>query len=146
MKKINQLFGMFAVITAIWLVINLILIPLNWEIVFHDKDITNAVEFLIIFGFLFIMVFDISVIGWIIVVTLLRKNARLHYFLLAGAILCFFVLAAAKVMTDEVGRESMSGLGASGEYLIFNFMVGLQILYNLYFIIASRRLNEQRYR
>jgi hypothetical protein len=120
--------------TAIWMGVNLILAPLNWDDVFKNTATTTGVEMFMILGFLLALIFDGSSILWIVVRGLKpgsyrRKTAPL----LAGSILCVFLLMAVKVMADEVGRESRMGFGAVGEYVVLTALLCFHIAYNLYF-------------
>jgi hypothetical protein len=140
LKTSYRILRILALATAIWIGINLILVPLNWDVVFHDTETTTGVEMFVILGFLFTLIFDISSIPWIIIRRFKpglyrERNACL----LAGSILCLFVLIAIKVMADEVGRESRMGLGAAGEYIIFNVLLLLHIAYNLYFYLVTKK-------
>ena len=142
MKISNRFILGFAVITALWLIINLILVPFNWEIVFHDIATTAGIEIVMLFGFLLAAVFDLTVIGWIINRLRSKSNVRHFFVLLLGSVLCLLALFAAKVMADDIGRQSRYELGASGEYVMFNIFVGLQVLYNFYFIGTILKMNR----
>lgn len=143
METSGRLLRILALGTAIWIGVSLILAPLNWDVVFHDTEATTGVEMFMILGFLFALVFDIASIPWIIVrrfTSGLYREKTIYF--LSGSILCLFLLIAAKVMADEVGRESRLGLGAAGEYIIFNVLLFLHIAYNLYFYSITKKRGQ----
>jgi hypothetical protein len=141
MKNTSQLIRSFAAVTAIWLTINLIMVPFNWEAVFHDTLVLSGAEIFMFIGMLLIFLFNVAVIVWVSSRKLQGSAKASQYnYLFTGAVLCFFVLFAAKVMAAEIGWESLMGWDFSVKYLLFNILLCLQILYNIYFIFTSRKL------
>jgi len=131
---------LFGVGSLFWLVLNMILMPLNWDAVFVNKEITTGVEVFVLLGFLSILLFDLLVVPWVCLRRYHHKSVSgLDSYLLIGSIACLFVLVTAKVMTDEVGRESRFGLGCCGEFAILNALLLIQIAYNVYFLFAYKK-------
>ena len=127
-----------------WLVINLVLVPVNWKAVFHQPEITTGMEYFILTGFLFIILLDLSVIAWMMS-RYISKKPRFRYqdMIVPGAVCCLLLLAVTKIMADEVGRESRMGMEYLSEYIIFNILFGFQLLYFLVFMRIIRNLNQR---
>jgi len=126
-------------LSGIWLLTIMILAPLNWNVVFDDIETTSFVEIFMLFGLLLVILFDIAVVIWFITrYTLRLPPFRNQFHVLIGAVFCLFFLASAKVMADEVGRESRLGLVATGEFIILNILFGVQLGYNVFFVFVTR--------
>jgi hypothetical protein len=112
----------------------MILMPVNWQDVFVEKDTVAGVEVFMLFGFLSILLFDLLVIFR----SLIRKARKrmvspLDSRFLTGGIACIFALILAKVMADEVGREIGLELKLGEEFVLLNVLLLIQIIYNIYF-------------
>ncbi|MBN2092154.1 hypothetical protein JW964_21220 [candidate division KSB1 bacterium] len=143
-KSFDQFLSAFAWISAIWLALNLILIPFNWQDVFIDKQIVSGTEVFLLSGFISIFLFDLLAIFWSLINKSLHESApKQKYYLLAGGILCLFFLAIVKVMADEVGRESRLLMGGMGEYIILNILLLIQIAYNIFFFLVLKRIKSR---
>jgi hypothetical protein len=139
-RHFGRFMYLFGVGSLFWLALNMILVPLNWDAVFLNKELTTGVEIFLLLGFLSILLFDLLVVPWVCLRRYHHESiSGVESHLLVGSIACLFVLVAAKVMTDEVGRESRFGLDCRGEFAILYALLLIQIAYNVYFLFAYKK-------
>lgn len=139
-KPFGQLLYVLAWGAAIWMAFNMILMPLNWQEVFIDKQTTTGVEIFLLFGFGLILLFDLLVTFFAMVDKFRKRSLPAsNNYLLAGGIFCLFMLLTSKVLADEVGRESRFGLGVVGEYIILNIPLLIQMAFIFYAIFVLRK-------
>lgn len=108
----------------------------------------NRVGLIMIAGFMAIMVFNISSILW-----LGRslfgdgEQKALNLGLLVFGIVCLVLLAAEKVMTDEVAHETVGGWSIQGEYIMLYGMLVIQLVFNVLMakrLLGTRRISRER--
>jgi hypothetical protein len=143
MSSTGKIFMVWSLMAMAWLVINLVLVPVHWNAVFHQPEITTGTEYFILTGFLCIILLDLSVIAWMMS-RYISKKPRFRYqeTIVPGAVCCLLLLVVAKVMADEVGRESRMDMEYLSEYIIFNILLGFQLLYFLVFMRIIGNLNQ----
>jgi hypothetical protein len=99
-------------------------------------------------GFIAILVFNISSILWLgrsLVEG--RERRALNVGLMVLGLVCLFLLAAGKVMTDEVAHETVGGWSIQGEYVMLYGMLVLQLVFNVLMakrLLGTRRISKER--
>ena len=138
--QLNEFLKKIAWITLAWLVINVILILISWPNIFQGKESLGGLKLIILAGFILTFIFDIFIIIWTCL-NIFRKTALpvFNTLLLIGGILCLLVLNIAKVMADEISRQTQSGLGATGEYVIFNVALVFLILFTIFSLVVLKK-------
>ncbi len=115
-----------AAVTGAWLLFNLIAMPLAWGGVNASGGVRGAIQLLILLGFLLVVVFDLLSLAW----CWSRWGSRVAGGTEAGlavfAIMSLFAMMGAKVMVDEIARETPLG-GAGGEWGVLYVCLILQL-------------------
>jgi hypothetical protein len=108
----------------------------------------NRVGLIMMGGFIAILVFNISSILWL-GRSLFEGGEKkaLNMGLLVFGIVCLVLLAAEKVMTDEVAHETVGGWTIQGEYIMLYGMLVIQLLFNILMakrLLGTLRVNRER--
>jgi hypothetical protein len=125
-----------AAASGLWLLFNLVAMPLAWGGVNARDGVLWAIQSGILVGFLLVLFFDLASIGW-----LFRRNRAqggtgldpLHLF--AGVTLV--AMMGAKVMVDEIARETPLN-GAGGEWGILYALLILQLTYIIVVLFRAK--------
>ena len=132
-----------AVLSGIWLIFNIIAMPLAWGGYNAQEGVRWGIQLAILLGFVCIFLFDLASAGMILTRACWLGERPSGEpcesgWLLILAVLAVLGLSGAKVMVDEIGRETPLGLGAGGEWVILYLCLGLQLSYILAFIFFGR--------
>ena len=132
----------FALVAGLWLVFNMVAMPPGWGGVSATGGALRGVQLAILIGFVFIFLFDLFSVAWILAGSCWRREAGREEacqsgWLLVLAVLALIGLMGAKVMVDEIGRETPMG-GAGGEWVILYICLTLQLAYILGILFHKR--------
>ena len=133
----NRRIFLLAGSAALWLLCNLVALPLAWGGINADGGVLAVVQAAVLLGFLFIFCFDVATLAWI---TLRRSEPRLgarKLWLQALAVLALVGLAGSKVMVDEIARETPLGR-AGGEWGVLYALLILQLSYILVVLFKTK--------
>jgi hypothetical protein len=124
-----------ATVALVCLAFNLVAMPLWWGGISATSGFLGAIQLIVLLGFIYIIVFDLISTGWVLTrVCWLRGEAPEEGcqkgWLLVLAILAIVGMMGAKVMVDEIARETPVG-GAGGEWAVLYVCLGLQLAYLL---------------
>jgi hypothetical protein len=124
------------------LLFNLVAMPLWWRGVSATEGFLGAVQLLVLAGFVYIILFDLISTGWVLTrVCWVRGEAPEEGcqkgWLLVLAVLAIVGMMGAKVMVDEIARETPLG-GAGGEWAILYICLGLQLAFLLAVLFQRR--------
>ena len=150
MNKRNRILGNLTFVLAILATISIVYIMLAVQIfkdlVFFDHVISMPFEALILMATLFILLFDISSLGWAShKIYVIKKSTSLDTFALIWGVLCLLGLMVSKVMADEIAREYRLGWETSGEWIILYACFFIQFFYNLLiFALLRQSFRSQR--
>lgn len=134
-QGLRKIVLVLAAAAGIWLLFNLVAIPLAWGGINATGGILGAIQLAILLGFLLVLLFDLVSIGW-----LFRRSREgggsgldpLHFF----AAVALVSMMGAKVMVDEIARETPLN-GAGGEW---GMLYGLLIVQLAYIIVVMFRV------
>ncbi|MFC1790886.1 hypothetical protein ACFL0I_00245 [Gemmatimonadota bacterium] len=132
----------FALVAGLWLLFNMAAMPPGWGGVSATSGALWGVQMSILIGFVFIFLFDLFSAVWILVGSCWRRESRPEEacqsgWLLVLAVLALIGLMGAKVMVDEIARETPFG-GAGGEWVILYICLTLQLAYILGVLFHQR--------
>ena len=105
----------------------------------HITVFPHNIEFIVLVGFIFIIVFLLSSVMLIITDSIYNdkfewKDSILVFF----GVLCFIMLLAEKVMVDEIGRELKLGWEVVGELIILSLLMILQMIYSILVMVRYK--------
>jgi hypothetical protein len=126
---------LLAIVALVCLLFNLVAMPLWWGGVSATEGLLGAIQLIVLLGFIYIILFDLISTGAVLTrVCWLRGEAPEEGcqkgWLLVLAVLAIVGMMGAKVMVDEIARETPLG-GAGGEWAILYICLGLQLAYLL---------------
>lgn len=132
----------FALIGLFYLVFNMVAMPLWWGGVSATEGFREAIQLTVLAGFIYIALFDLISTGWIMTrVCWVREGGREEGcqkgWLLVLAAVALVALMGAKVMVDEIARETAMG-GGGGEWVILYICLALQFAYLVALIAQGR--------
>jgi hypothetical protein len=141
-----------ALVSAACLVFNMAAIPIFQEQLFVRRDPLFAVGWVILGGFGLVLMFDIAYAARTALIPdsaearakRSRAAGRAEPFsseMLGLAVGCIIALAGAKVMVDEIGRETLLGWETIGEWILLYTCLTVQLTF---IIIAIARLTIRR--
>lgn len=122
-----------AVIAGICLVFNMVAMPFWWGGVSASGGFLGAIQLVILVGFVIVLLFDLLSTGWILTrICWIQEGSKedgcQQGWLLVLAVLAMVGMMGAKVMVDEIARETPLG-GAAGEWSILYTCLTLQLAY-----------------
>jgi hypothetical protein len=106
--------------------------------VFIEREIFSPIEFFILIAFIFIVFFIVSSMIWLF--NKIRRTGKLEsgdFSLFLLGLFCSIILFGEKVMADEIGREMRLGWEATGELIIFNLLLAIQLVYSLLVLVKT---------
>jgi hypothetical protein len=123
----------FALVVGILLLFNMVALPLWWSGVSVSGGFLGSIQLTILAGFIFILLFDLLSAGWVLtqicwVSEQGKEEGCQKGWLLVLAILALVGMMGAKVMVDEIARETPLG-GAAGEWVVLYVCLSLQLSY-----------------
>jgi len=123
-----------ALVAGLYLLFNMVAMPLWWGGYSASGGFRGGIQLTILIGFVYILLFDLISTGWILTrVCWLREERRdegcQQGWLVVLAVLAIVGLMGAKVMVDEIGRETPLDMGAAGEWVILYMCLSLQLAY-----------------
>lgn len=117
-----------ATLAGLWLLFNLIAMPLAWAGMNATGGIRGAIQVAILLGFLLILLFDLVSLLWLAWrARALEGKVALRWIHLLGLV-SLVGLMGAKVMVDEIARETPLGR-AGGEWGVLYALLMLQLSY-----------------
>ncbi len=143
MRKISQAILVLGVLATGCLVFNMIAISARREELLSDQAQLALIGFIILGGFLLILLFNLSSLAWWISQVRNRYDFGLAA-LIAGAIGCLFLMLGEKTMIDEIARENRLGWETAGEWIILYFFLSVQLIYNLAVLLCLARRHIKR--
>lgn len=122
-----------AAVAIVWLLFNVIAMPLWWGGFSASGGFREGAQLAILLGFAFILLLDLVSTGWVLTRVCWIQIGKVEEgcqrgWLLVLAVLALVGLMGAKVMVDEIARETPLG-GAGGEWAILYICLGLQLAY-----------------
>lgn len=129
-KKVkgNRFIFWLAAIAGLCLLFNFVAIPLGWGGTNADGGILGAIQLGIGLGFCLIILFDILSLGWLLRGGEGHRGQATAGGLIALGILSVVALMGAKVMVDEIARETPLGR-AGGEWGMLYVFLTIQLAY-----------------
>jgi hypothetical protein len=132
----------FALVAGIWLLFNLIAMPLWWGGVNASGGVLGAIQVAVLVGFVVILLFDVVSVGWLMTrlcwVQGDTPDQRCEKgWLLVLGFLAFIGLMGGKVMVDEIARETPLGAGG-GEWVVLYVCMTIQAGYILGVFLQGR--------
>jgi hypothetical protein len=127
-------------LSGAWLIFNMLAMPWGWGGVSASEGPRAWLQLGILAGFLMVLVFDV-LSGLVLLVRACWWKGGLggerceKGWLLLLALLAMVGLAGAKIMIDEIARETPLG-SAGGEWVILYICLTLQLAYVLAFLFA----------
>jgi hypothetical protein len=123
----------FALVAGILLLFNMVALPLWWGGVSASGGFLGFIQLTMLAGFILILLFDLLSTGWFLTqvcwVSEQRKEEGCQKgWLLVLAVLALVGMMGAKVMVDEIARETPLG-GAAGEWVVLYVCLSLQLSY-----------------
>jgi hypothetical protein len=123
--------AVFAIVSALYLLFIMFMLPIFREDVFIRRRTLTLPEIAILIGFLIVFLFTLISVLWLAVRSLGKKpHPGAPRLALLGA-LCLILMAAVKVMVDEIGREIALGWETTGEWIILYILLAAQLIYHL---------------
>lgn len=131
-----------ALVAGFYLLFNMVAMPAGWGGVSSSGGTLGALEITILAGFLYILLFDLVSAGWVLTRVCwteegVREEGCQKGWVLVLGVLAMAGLMGARVMVDEIGRQTALGKGAGGEWAVLYVCLGLQLAY-----IAAVRLQR----
>lgn len=125
----------FAALAGIWLLFNLVAMPLAWGGVNANAGPLAVAQTVILLGFVLVLLFDLISLGWLSGQMRRPGEAGSTAGALVLGALALVALMGSKVMVDEIARETPMG-GARGEWIILYLL----LLFHLaYILVVARR-------
>jgi hypothetical protein len=123
----------FALVSGTLLLFNMVALPFWWGGVSVSGGFLGFIQYTILAGFIFILLFDLLSAGWVLtqvcwVSGQRREEGCQKGWLLVLAVLAVAGMMGAKVMVDEIARETPLG-GAAGEWVVLYVCLSLQLSY-----------------
>ena len=123
-----------ALVAGIYLLFNMAAMPLWWGGVSASGGFRGGMQLTILVGFVYILLFDLISAGWVLtrVCWVQQEDPEERCqkgWLVVLAGLAMIGMMGAKVMVDEIGRETPMNLGEGGEWGILYMCLGLQLAY-----------------
>jgi len=140
MRKMKR----FGLVALILLTFNLVVMPFWWSGNAAIEGPLHLAQLAILFGFLYIFLFDLASAAFVLtricwLVEGEGEDGCQKGWLLVLATLALVGMAGAKVMVDEIGRETLLGMGAGGAWAVLYTCLGLQLAYLLAFLVQRER-------
>jgi len=129
-----------ALLSALCLVFNMAAMPLHAEEVFLRPETVSAVEIVMLVGFGLVFIFNVLSVVWLARWRSAGEGTA-HQGMLVLGILCLILMAAEKVMIDEVGHEWQPGAGVETEAIILYVLLTIQLTYN---VLIARLLQSRK--
>ena len=117
-----------AAVAGVWLLLNFIGLPLGWGGISADAGVLGAIQLGMLLGFGLVLLFDIVSIGWLMRMAGISGEPAMAGGLIAFGILALLAMMGAKVMVDEIARETPLG-GAGGEWGMLYALLTVQLAY-----------------
>jgi hypothetical protein len=136
-----KIFGLLAVLL---LAFNLVVMPFWWGGNAVSEGPLHLAQLAILLGFLYVFLFDLASAAFVLtricwLVDGEGEEGCQKGWLLVLATLALVGMAGAKVMVDEIGRETILGIGAEGEWAVLYVCLGLQMAYLLAILVQRDR-------
>lgn len=133
----------FSLVALFYLLFNMVAMPLWWGGVSATEGFREAIQLTVLAGFVYIILFDLISTGWIMTrVCWIKGSGREEGcqkgWLLLLATVALVGMMGAKVMVDEIARETPLG-GGGGEWVILYVCLGLQLAYLLALVFQASR-------
>lgn len=133
----------FALLVGLWLIFNLVAMPLAWGGVDAEGGVLGAIQLAMLLGFVLVILFDLASIGWVALNGRIRIRAGEVAGLLFLGGLALVGMMGAKVMVDEIARETPLG-GAGGEWGVLYACLVLQLSYILTVMFRTKPKGSER--
>jgi hypothetical protein len=138
----------FALVAGILLVFNMLALPLWWGGVSVSGGVRGLMQLTMLAGLIFILLFDLLSTGWVLtqvcwVSEQRREEGCQKGWLLVLAVLALAGMMGAKVMVDEIARETPLG-GAAGEWVVLYVCLSLQLSYIVATLVQRAGSQEEK--
>jgi hypothetical protein len=122
-----------AAVATVWLLFNMVAMAFWWGGFSASGGFRGGVQLVILAGFAFILLLDLVSTGWVLTRVCWIRVGKVEEgcqrgWLLVLAVLALVGMMGAKVMVDEIARETPLG-GVGGEWGILYICLGLQLAY-----------------
>ncbi|MBT8395387.1 MAG: hypothetical protein HKO65_04640 [Gemmatimonadetes bacterium] len=136
-RSVSPALFSFAAVVGLWLLFNLVAMPIAWGGVNATEGTLGLIQTIILMGFVLIVLFDFLSLGWVSFrgKTILGPGASGG--IVALGIGALTAMMAAKVMVDEIARETPLGR-AGGEWGILYACMILQLSYILVVLFRTK--------
>lgn len=123
-----------ALVAGLYLLFNMVAMPLWWGGVSATGGVRGGIQLTVLIGFVYILLFDLISTGWILTRVCWLRPERMDEgcqqgWLVVLAVLALVGMMGAKVMVDEIGRETPLEMGAAGEWAILYVCLSLQLAF-----------------
>lgn len=142
-STIERLTLTLGIASALGLLFILAVQPFHAEEIFVRRDTLTAVEWVMLVGFGLIVLFNVTSLAWLLGRSATGGDERTGDLLTAlFGVVCVVLLAADKVMADEVAHEWGLEAGRPGEWFMLYTFLTVQLVYNVIVILKLTRLHE----
>ncbi|UCD38712.1 MAG: hypothetical protein JSW54_04325 [Fidelibacterota bacterium] len=139
----NPTLLILGILASFGLAFNMVTIPFYREEVLINQGTFAPVEWIILAGFLLVILFDLLSVAWALFqVASQRGSPSRDLGALIWGILCLILLMGQKVMIDEIARETRLGWETIGEWIILYLAFLNQLLYSGFMVFHISRSNR----
>lgn len=133
-------------VASLWLLFNMVAMPTAWGGANASGGLRGGIQLAILIGFILILFFDLLSGGMILIRSCWREGTVggercVSGWLLVLAFLALIGLAGAKVLVDEIARETPLG-GTGGEWVVLFICLSLQLAYLVAFLFSRPAARE----
>jgi hypothetical protein len=139
-KLLTTFLFYFSIISVISILFILTMTHLNKEQIFLSRGSITSIELFLLLGFFLVFFFILTSLLWLL--TEWRRNddsASGDFVFLLMGLFCLVCTGGEKVLADEIGREKQLGWETTGELIIFNILLAIQLLYSILMFAKLKR-------
>ena len=136
-KAFSHVLFACAAVVGLWLLFNLVAMPIAWGGVNATGGTLGVIQTIILTGFILSVLFDFVSLGWVSFRGKAVLGPRPSGGIVALGIGALTAMMAAKVMVDEIARETPLGR-AGGEWGILYACLILQLSYILVILFRTK--------
>ncbi len=142
-KSGNTPLFVFGIVATCCLIFNMMMILLRHEIYFTSGGVPDPTGWVILAGFLLVVVFTLSSQIWILTRLSGKRVLTIREVItLIWGIACLIFLVGEKVIIDEIAREWRMGWETMGEGVILYGFFTVQLGFNLFMLAQLRQAGQ----
>jgi hypothetical protein len=126
------------------LIFNMLMTYIHRNEVFVKQDSVSILEFIMIIGFIIILVYCVLVFLWLLWQIRGETSKPFYIFTLFLCGICILLMMGQKVLYDEIAREYRLGWEVLGEGIILYIFFCVQVTFNLIMLRHFCRLPISR--